>query len=107
VNYKHLPRSSGVYLMTHEVTGDTYVGGTSDLRLPFCGHLSDLRNGSHLNPRMRQLVRDHGLSFRCEVLELVDRKERDAVELRWIASIKPTLNIISPPRAGKRKLAGK
>ncbi len=97
-----VPTTSGIYLLKHRKTKDTYIGSAKIMRLRFCGHLSELRRGTHPNRRMQGLANDHGVNFSCKVLEETGDDPRFAAERRWIEKLRPTLNLCTPPKTGGR-----
>lgn len=97
----HLPKSPGVYLLTHAVTGDTYVGSAKNIRGRFGTHLNDLRNKCHANPGLLAVVTAHGLRLECRPLELTAPEDRVAAERRWVEELKPTLNRHAVPHSAR------
>jgi hypothetical protein len=82
----------GVYQIRNVITGDCYIGGSSDLRMRERNHFSKLRHGVSFK-RLNRSVRKHGVRNHVfEVLEYCSpaklRKREDAL----IKKHRPALN---------------
>jgi group I intron endonuclease len=88
--------TSGIYLITNTVTGDTYVGRSTNIEARFTyGHLGMLKKGRHKNPKMTQLYADTGENaFVLSVLEECSKYTSVFSEERWIKKLKPTINVL-------------
>jgi predicted GIY-YIG superfamily endonuclease len=87
-----VPQCCGVYLLTHLITGDTYVGSATNVRLRAQTHFSRMKCGQFQNKRIATLCRENGVRFRAECLERCEHLKRRDRERRWIKRLKPTLN---------------
>jgi hypothetical protein len=97
-----LPARAGIYLLKHDVTGDTYVGSVRDVQARTSGHLRLLRAGKHDNRRMQSVADAHGVHFTCSVLELTGDAPRFPAEHGWFLKLSPTLNQDVPPKEDRR-----
>lgn len=87
-----VPNESGIYLLTHSITGDTYVGKATDMQLRYLRHMDSFVNGNHRNKAIRALALKSGGTMLFKVLEKLPLKELPKAEVRWIRSSRPTLN---------------
>ncbi|MCB1711910.1 MAG: GIY-YIG nuclease family protein [Candidatus Riesia sp.] len=89
--------TSGIYLITCETTGDTYIGKSKNLNQRWCQHRNKLRNNEHENPVLQKLYNEHGSKmFTMELLELVPEIEQlESREVYWIENKKPSLNVVN------------
>lgn len=87
-----LPNSPGVYLLTHRVTNDTYVGSSLDVRRRVRGHLCSLRAGCHENKGLLKLCLTSGFDLEAKLLEETTEEMRLIVEAKWVHSLRPSLN---------------
>lgn len=55
-NYKYCPRGTkGVYIITHDITGQYYIGCSGNIGTRLVHHFSDLRRGTHANKNLQDL----------------------------------------------------
>ncbi|NJN89537.1 MAG: GIY-YIG nuclease family protein [Leptolyngbyaceae cyanobacterium SL_5_14] len=93
----------GIYLITNVVTGDRYVGLSTELESRRKTHLHQLAKGTHQNKAMQKLAKEHGVeSFIFEVLEVYDNSLKpqtlEELEVKWIKKLKPELNFVHTER---------
>lgn len=85
---------SGIYKITNVVTGDTYVGASSDLQKRKRTHLSALRSKNHKNRHLQaSWDANEEISFQFEVLEYVDEADLMEMEQFYIDTLNPSFNI--------------
>lgn len=87
-----LPNTPGVYLLTHRVTRDTYVGKALELRGRVKAHICAARSGRHESRAMNLLCQRAGADFDVTILQETSPEDRREAELRWIKELRPTLN---------------
>jgi hypothetical protein len=87
-----IPRASGVYVLTHRLTRDQYVGSAGNLVARHRSHFAALRVGKYQNKRIAKLCGEHGIDFDFSVLQLTDPLQRWRRERAWIRKLKPSLN---------------
>jgi group I intron endonuclease len=100
--------TAGVYLITHTVTGERYVGQSQTIEQRWKMHLSSLEKGKHHCKRMQELATEHGLeSFEFEILEVLDKfppykyiGTLKYMEQQWIQQLNPELNLRGTEREG-------
>lgn len=86
--------ASGVYSITCVVTGEKYVGGTSDCARRWSHHMSALRRNKNSNQNLQALFDQYGSdAFQFDVLEECEVADIPACELKWIDQLKPSLNV--------------
>jgi hypothetical protein len=96
-----IPHSPGIYQIRNTVTGDCYIGGTSNVRRRVGGHLSKIRCGTHPNQGIKKLCREHGPdSFVGELLMVCPYHKVLHNEIELIVKHRPSLNVIFPPGTG-------
>tara|TARA_R110002167_G_scaffold236596_2_gene441796 strand:+ start:371 stop:868 length:498 start_codon:yes stop_codon:yes gene_type:complete len=85
------PPQSGVYLITNVLTGDTYVGCSSNLRNRKYKHKRNVGRGKQHN--LSKLIKEYGWEAHTfEVLELCPKEEIFDRETLYIQELKPNLN---------------
>ena len=91
---------AGVYRLVNVVTGDFYVGSTTNLGNRMAVHRYQMTNGTHGNRNVQAAFYEHGIdAFSFEVLKIVDDKSQlIAFEQHFIDTLMPSLNIA--PNAG-------
>ena len=95
---------AGIYRFVNTVTGDCYIGSSSDLNRRRLQHLNSLRKNKHHSYRFQEAWNDYGeTQFDYEVLEELEITEnlKDQLfdrEQYWINIIEPEYNIL--PAAG-------
>lgn len=92
-----MPTTSGIYLLTVEKTGDTYVGQAQRLRSRCRGHVRNVckrfRQNRHWNRVLDANCGASDLAF--SILEECPLDKLGRREHYWIKKLKPTLNIHS------------
>ncbi len=83
-----------VYQIKNNVTGDSYIGATSNIERRFNEHKS---NSNIIRERpLYNSIREHGIeNFSFIILESIDVHERAHLmnrEIYWVAKLKPTFN---------------
>lgn len=81
--YKAVP---GIYKITNKLTGESYVGATSNIGRRFCQHLGS--NDLPIQKAIQALGPD---KFQFEILE-VTATDLASREKYWIAKLKPSYN---------------
>lgn len=95
---------AGIYRFVNTVTGDCYIGSSSDLNRRRLQHLNSLRKNKHHSYRFQKAWNDYGeTQFDYEILEELEITEdlKDQLfdrEQYWINIIEPEYNIL--PAAG-------
>lgn len=88
---KTTPAECGVYKITCLVTGDIYVGCSSNLRNRLYKHRRN--TGRAVQKDLKKLIKLYTWeAFSWEVLELCDKEVVFERETHWIQELKPTLN---------------
>lgn len=88
---KSTPTECGVYKITCLITGDTYVGCSSNLRDRLYKHKRN--TGWSVQKDLKQLIKKYTWdAFKWEVLETCDPSVKFDRETYWIQIHKPTLN---------------
>jgi group I intron endonuclease len=94
--------TAGVYLMTHQVTGDRYVGQSLNIEQRWKAHRVQLEKGLHKNAFLMELARQYGSqSFDFEILEGYQDEppyqmkiwELKNLERAWIEKLQPSINL--------------
>lgn len=91
----------GIYLITHKVTGDRYVGMSRTIEQRWKAHLKRLEQGKHHSKAMQALANEYGLdSFTFEILEECEPEPGKRIELTlrsaeeiWMEQLRPELNL--------------
>lgn len=86
-----LPDAPGVYLLTNDVSGDSYVGSAMNVRSRIKDHLSAIKTRKCSRLMLRAVER-HGSAFTARLLEQCPCAERRNRERAWVAKLRPTLN---------------
>jgi group I intron endonuclease len=87
-------KAAGVYQIKNLVNGKIYIGSSVTLSVRYSTHLKNLRQGTHVNPKLQSSWNKHGeTSFEFSVLEYCDPKETFEMEQSYIDILKPTYNI--------------
>ena len=88
--------TSGIYLITNTVTGDTYVGRSEGIESRWESHIAQLRSGRHYK-KMQSLCNSTGIqAFSFSILEICNDKEKlPFLENKWFHQLKPSLNTAS------------
>jgi group I intron endonuclease len=89
--------TAGVYCITNVVTGDRYIGMTSNIDQRLDRHKRQLSNLSHPNKKLQKLWMNHGAdSLVFEVLEECEDNLHllFAREGMWMHKLQPSLNTI-------------
>lgn len=100
--------SSGIYRIRNSVTGDQYVGSSSEIEFRFGRHRYDLERNQHINPKLQNAWNKYGAeNFVFEVIELCDRSSLLVCEQTYLDD-RPTYNIAvhadrPPSRLGIRR----
>lgn len=82
----------GIYLLLFP-SGTKYVGQSTNVNKRFNNHISQLRNGTHYSTRITKEYEAHGFpQFR--LLQECSLEELDALEEKFIAELKPELNVL-------------
>lgn len=91
-----LPRVPAVYIIRNTVTGEFYIGGTTNLRARWQAHRHCLRYGKHPNRSLQAAWQAHGeAKFVCTALSLVQSSQRaDIVEAEqfWLGKFAAAQN---------------
>ncbi len=88
---KSMPKVSGVYKISCELTDDVYVGCSSNIRGRMYKHRKASGKGKQQN--LYKLIKEYGWeAFDMEVLELCDKEVMFERETYWINEIQPNLN---------------
>jgi len=93
--------TAGIYLITHTVTGDRYVGRSHTIERRWKSHIAQLQKRKHHSKAMQALADEYGInSFSFEILEVCEplpgRRFDDVLsdtEQKWIEQLGPELNI--------------
>lgn len=89
-NHKY-PYEAGVYLITNHLTGDTYVGCSSNLRNRYYKHRRN--QGRSVQKNLSKSIKEYGWEAHSfEVLELCSKVDIFTLETTYIQKLKPTLN---------------
>jgi len=89
--------TAAVYTLKNMLTGEMYIGSSSNIYQRRNQHLSSLRRGKGRHPRLQSNWNQYGESaFQFEILERI----KDTTELRereqfWMDRLKPALNILT------------
>lgn len=91
---------SGVYRLVNILTGECYVGSSTNLGNRLAVHRYQMTNGTHGNRNVQAAFDEHGISaFSFEVLKIVaDKSQLIAHEQHFIDILKPKYNLA--PMAG-------
>lgn len=91
---------SGVYRMLNIVTGECYVGSSTNLGNRLAVHRYRMTNRIHCNRNVQAAFDEHGINaFSFEVLKVVaDKSQLIAYEQQFIDQLKPAYNLA--PLAG-------
>lgn len=91
---------SGVYRLVNIVTGECYVGSSTNLGNRMAVHRYRMTNGTHGNRNVQAAFDEHGITaFSFEVLMIVaDKIQLIAYEQQFIDQLKPAYNLA--PKAG-------
>jgi hypothetical protein len=88
---KSMPKQCGVYKISCELTEDTYIGCSNNIRGRMYKHKKASGRGKQQN--LYKLIQEYGWeSFDVEVLELCDREVLFERETYWINKLQPNLN---------------
>jgi group I intron endonuclease len=83
----------GVYRVRNTITGECYVGASSNLKQRRMVHMSGIRHRKHQSRRLRASARKYGISaFVFEVLEICEYDVLGDRELWWIKELRPEFN---------------
>lgn len=89
----------GIYIIKCDITGDSYIGCSSDISKRWQEHLTDLTLGKKV-PKFQLLVQKYGIkSLSFKILEQNDtftKEELLKLEASYILDLKPTLNTSIP-----------
>ena len=89
----------GIYIIKCDITGDSYIGCSSDIFKRWQQHIIDLENGTKI-PQFQLLVQKYGLkSLSFKILEHNDtftKEELLKLEASYILDLKPSLNTSIP-----------
>lgn len=97
--WKEAPRLSGIYRITHLLTGLEYIGSANDIRHRLGKHRRDLLRGKHHSTRLSRTFHKYGYnSIAFQVIELVEPSCLLIREQHYIDSRNPKFN--SAPVAG-------
>lgn len=91
---------AGVYKLENVVTGEFYIGSTTNLGNRLSVHRYQMKKSTHGNRNIQALHDEHGIdAFSFEVIKVVSEKSQlIAEEQHYIDQMKPSLNIA--PHAG-------
>jgi len=85
-----ISQSAGVYVITNTVNDKIYIGSTTNLRLRWQQHSSDLRLKRHRNSHLQRAYNKYGAdAFRFDVLEYVMPLFVHTREQYWLNKLKP------------------
>jgi len=85
---------SGVYAIINNITGDCYVGSSSDINRRFKSHVRMLNKGTHHSWELQRAVDKIGIdSFVFRVLEFCGCNELLSTEQQYINELRPIYNI--------------
>ena len=88
---KSMPKQCGVYKISCELTDDSYIGCSNNIRGRMYKHKKASGRGKQQN--LYKLIQEYGWeSFDVEVLELCDREVLFERETYWINKLQPNLN---------------
>lgn len=77
MDYNHIPKSSGVYMITNLSNDKQYVGFSKNMRFRIQTHLRNLVHGTHPCKSMQADWITNSFCWKCEVLELTEDKLRE------------------------------
>jgi group I intron endonuclease len=85
--------NSGIYRIRNTVTGEEYIGSSTNLERRRGSHFCLLRAGTHKNTRLQKSFRKHGeQSFLFAVLETCAPDQLEDRERHWVKQDKPSFN---------------
>ena len=88
---KSIPRQCGVYQISCELTDDTYIGCSTNIRGRKYKHRKASGRGKQQN--LYKLIKEYGWeAFDVEILELCDKEVLFERETHWINILQPNLN---------------
>lgn len=77
---------SGIYLLTNEITGKSYIGQSINVRSRLYTHRCGARKGRNDCPLLYHAIRKYGWdNFSCTILEAVDPALLDQREAYWVS----------------------
>lgn len=85
---------SAVYVVSNTVTGNFYIGASSNVEYRMWRHIKRLRTNSHHNKIMQAEFDTHGDVFICDVIKKVPVDELNKHEQYFIDNFKPQYNLI-------------
>ena len=98
MQFNHLPREAGVYMIINTVTNETYIGSSLDVRNRCSKHLSDLQRGSHHSKYLQRSFNIHGKeNFEVTCLMVCGEDEILENEEFFINRLNPKYNSIKTP----------
>lgn len=103
MEYKHLPKESGVYRITNVVTSEIYIGGSVNIRNRCSKHVGDLKRGVHHSKYLQRSFNIHGEdSFVIDCMVICEESEILKFEELYIQDLKPAYNsVMTPTNPGK------
>lgn len=79
---------NGIYKITNTTNSKAYVGQSSDIKVRFKSHISDLKRGAHSNRYLQNSWSKHGEeAFEFEILELCTKDKTSEREIYWIKKL--------------------
>ena len=84
----------GIYCIKNTVNGKRYIGSTKNLYIRYKHHMSDLRNGTHINKYLQNSFNKYGESaFIFEIICDCDEEDTLIYEQFFIDTLNPEYNI--------------
>ena len=95
LEYKHIPRKSGIYAIVNTLNGHFYIGSAVDLYHRKVLHFSDLRKSEHHSRYFQNAYNLYGAdAFRFVIIEYVEvAKDLIEREQHYIDTLNPEYNI--------------
>lgn len=85
----------GIYKITNQINGKTYVGSSKDMYMRCANHLSTLKFRRHRNEYLQRSVDKYGIdNFEFVVLEFCPEEQLINREQYWIDYLNPDYNLI-------------
>lgn len=88
-----VPDGCGVYRIVSTITGDSYIGGSENIRQRVQTHFNGLAHDTHYSPSFQQAFWDNGWrSFKVELVEACQPSRLNEREAYWIVQLAPAYN---------------
>lgn len=97
VAHINIGRVCGIYLLTDTVTGNTYIGSSSDIRMRLVQHFFSMSERGRKNittyNNFSETYKQYGsVVFEVKVLEKCDKDRLKEREIYWIEKLNPSEN---------------